>query len=225
MRYFICAGDASHTRPHRYAKRFGPGDAGGRNTKSGFTLTELLIVVSIISVLIIGAGFSFNQALRRAREHGTRTQLEQVKAAIFLLERDTGNWPGGCPPRTFANPEFSLETDQGPGGVLAGGIRNLPVVGSYGDPECQWTAQEVADWHGPYLNPDTPLVDTWGQDFVFDPDYHGRTHPTSGCINLGCCTPESFDGVALLSSGIDTVAYTCDDIAVPLCIEDVTCVP
>lgn len=56
--------------------------------KKGFTLAELLIVISIITTLIL-AGFNYySNSLRKARNATRQTHLEQIRAALEIYRSD-----------------------------------------------------------------------------------------------------------------------------------------
>ena len=60
---------------------------------SGFTLVELLIVISIIGILA-GIGLaSFNSAQAKSRDTKRKTDLQQVGNALELYYNDKGQYP------------------------------------------------------------------------------------------------------------------------------------
>src|SRR3989344_4750312 len=64
----------------------------------GFTLVELLIVITIISTLS-GIGFAvFGNATRNARDAKRKADLEQIRTALEMYKADNGRYPqaGGC---------------------------------------------------------------------------------------------------------------------------------
>ncbi|MDO8572290.1 MAG: prepilin-type N-terminal cleavage/methylation domain-containing protein [bacterium] len=184
----------------------------------GFTLIELLVVIAIIGILASVVLASLNTARDKAKTSKVKADLRSLRTAIALLEDDTGKWPNGCPPATVANPEVALDN------ALAG-IKVTSTVGCTEDSNnsnnptcdapivCQWTAQDITNWKGPYMQ--TP-VDPWGNSYIFDPDYHQYadcgTEPAS---NKYPTIPEF---VTVFSSGPDelgngtTGTYGCDDI-------------
>src|SRR3989304_4061479 len=151
--------------------------AGGIGVSSrserGFTLIELLVVIAIIGILASTVLASLNTARSKAKVASAKSELRQVRNAIALLEDDTGKWPNGCPIAETNNPEVAIDN------ALAG-IKATPTVGCTEDSDnsnnptcnapivCQWTAQDIANWKGPYMQ--TP-VDPWGRSYWFDPDY------------------------------------------------------
>lgn len=164
---------------------------------TGFTLIEILIVIGIISILISMGTVAYNSAENKARIGAAKRDLHELRVAIEQLKIDTGKWPNGCPTTGVANPEvLNLSTS-------VAGLLSAPPVGVVQAP-CEWTSSDVSRWRGPYI--DNISLDPWGRNYVFDPDYWGRTGPP-GCPSL------LSDGVAVASWGKDGVQYNCDDVA------------
>jgi hypothetical protein len=51
-----------------------------------------------------------------------------------------------------------------------------PTAGSTGT-GCDWTAEELANWKGPYMN--VPATDAWGLVYRFDPYYAPYSDPST----------------------------------------------
>jgi prepilin-type N-terminal cleavage/methylation domain-containing protein len=136
-----------------------------KSKTKGFTLIELLVVVSIVGMLSSIVMVSLGTAREKARYARVKADLRQLTTAISLLEGSTGKWPAGCPTYKIENAEASLVSDWA-------GILVQPPVGvtpfAGGITECGWTAQDIANWEGPYADGAT---DPWGRDYRFDPDY------------------------------------------------------
>ena len=177
--------------------------------KTGFTLIELLVVIAIIGVLASVVLASLNTARSKGQTAKAKSELRNARSAIALLESDTGKWPNGCPIAETSNPEVYLDDAQA-------GIRQVPVVQDNGN-GCIWTAEDVANWEGPYMQ--TP-IDPWGKSYWFDPDYHEQRDCPTDNANPGAPT-----SVAIGSNGpnkngpIQTgnpdsigLNYDCDDI-------------
>ncbi len=167
-----------------------------RSRSKGFTLIELLVVIAIIAVLSTLGVVSFVRARALAKESKAKGDLDGIRSAIYLLQADTGKWPNGCPPESSVNPEVRLDAAQA-------GLMQQPNVGNQGD-GCFWTAQDVANWKGPYVNFKN---DPWGHPYWFDPDYDIYANCASKPHGPNTVVIESFgpNGGALNS-------YDCDDI-------------
>ena len=197
--------------------------------KEGFTLIELLVVIAIIGILTSTVLASLNTAREKAKIAAAKAELRQVRNAIALLEDDTGKWPNGCPIAETNNPEVAIDN------ALAG-IKATPTVGCTEDSDnsnnptcnapivCQWTAQDIANWKGPYMQ--TP-VDPWGRSYWFDPDYKAdpvtnlredcneTTGTFSSNYHSGLTDIAAVISLGPITSGWNppsTNVYDCDDI-------------
>jgi len=171
-----------------------------RRAAAGFTLIELLVVIAIIGILSTIAVVSMVRARASAKEAKAKGDIDAIRTAVSLLEDATGKWPNGCPPNATANPEVYVDGAQA-------GLESAPTVGDQGN-GCVWTAQDVANWKGPYV---TVAKDPWDTSYYFDPDYT----PYANCGSQ-TARPET---VAVLSFGPNKAgpnAYDCDDIFIEI---------
>jgi len=167
-----------------------------QSSRRGFTLIELLVVIGIIGVLATIGIVSMVRARAAAKDSKARGDLYQIRSAVALLQADTGKWPNGCKPESTANPEVVVDGAQA-------GLMVRPNVGDQGS-GCFWTAQDVANWKGPYV---TVGNDPWGQRYYFDPDYV----PYQNCPSKTA----GQEAVVVVSFGPNKVglnAYDCDDV-------------
>lgn len=65
------------------------------NTKKGFTLIEILVVIAILGLLITVGVTSYTNTLRQSRDAKRKTDLEQIRLALELYKSDNGSYPVG----------------------------------------------------------------------------------------------------------------------------------
>lgn len=158
-----------------------------KNKQQGFTLIELLVVIAIIGLLASVIFIATNIARQRSRTAKVQADLTQLKTAIELLATDTGKWPNGCPPLVSA--DTTAQLDQAVAGINAQPTAAVIVL------PCEWTAEDVGNWHGPYST-GVNFLDPWGTPYYFD----------------GAYTPVGSNSIALVSAGEDKTADTSDDV-------------
>jgi len=116
----------------------------------GFTLIEIMIVVSIIGIL----GLMIIPKLLKIRDTSNlnvaRSDLEMLSAAIEQLAIDTEKWPGGMP-----------YGDRG----------TFPEVWDLAGPTAGLVSNDgrFTNWAGPYMK--VVPHDPWGHDYFLDNDY------------------------------------------------------
>lgn len=198
--------------------------------QNGFTLIELLVVISIISLLSSAVLSSLSGARQQAKVTAARSELNNIRRAVERLMTDTGTLPGGCPvePRGSNILLFLYEKQAG--------LTQKPFVGQvsgyYPGTPCQWTANEVNEWDGPYIKKDQ-LYDPWGHPYTIDTTYWIYPPPpdSSSCPKEVMNSKYTGRGPKIFSQAEWTVARTqgeiendnpssyepqCDDVWVPL---------
>jgi type II secretory pathway pseudopilin PulG len=119
------------------------------NRKHGFTLTETMIMVGLISLLGAIASVAVSKAHRNARIKQTETELNMLAAAVLQMTWDTGRWPNKAVRTTPGSTEIW--------NITGAAVGLLDTDGSYNN------------WKGPYY--EGAVLDPWGQPYFFDPDY------------------------------------------------------
>lgn len=62
----------------------------------GFTLVEIIVVVSIISILAGVSFINYSEATKRARDDDRKADIVTLKTAIELYKTRNGRYPAGC---------------------------------------------------------------------------------------------------------------------------------
>lgn len=118
---------------------------------SGFTLLEIVIVVSIVGLLAALGTLGYTKSMRNSRINVAKSELEMIAAATLQLAWDTGKWPNGAWRNESAS--GANEISDLTGGPLFS-IREGDIY---------------PEWKGPYY--EGSLVDPWGKSYYFDSDY------------------------------------------------------
>lgn len=130
----------------------------------GFTLVELLVVISLLALLTVGALLSYDGVDEHANEQIVRAEMAQIGKALKQYRRDVGSYPV----RQHAADITFLQTDQFWDGA------NYAAL-----PEDElWDPDTARGWRGPYLeNTGDGYVEV-GVNLGFD----GSGSPTVGAV-------------------------------------------
>jgi prepilin-type N-terminal cleavage/methylation domain-containing protein len=63
------------------------------NNKSGFSFIELLVTVTIVAVLMVGAVVSYRTSTAKARDSKRIGDMEQIRTALDMYRADYGIYP------------------------------------------------------------------------------------------------------------------------------------
>ena len=154
--------------------------------------------------------FSLNSARDKAKKARSSMELTDARNAIGVMSIDTGLWPNGCPVGDVITVTGNeIELDKPEAGILSVPPQGPTISG------CDWTAEAVGGWGGPYVN--SSMIDPWGNAYWFDNDYYSRQD---------CPTPDanpSAPAIAAVVSmgpngtgGPDASDYDCDDVYVQI---------
>lgn len=159
---------------------------------NGFTLIELLVVIAIIGLLSSTVLVSLKGVWKKAATSKVKSDLNQLRTAIAMLENDTDLHPNKLAPTPCVqDPEVYLNS-------CTAGI--------------QCTDGGFPNWRGPYMA--SVPKDPWGTYYYFDPDY--KCTDQVGCEGI----PSGTWVRAILSFGpnkAEDYGPGSDDIVLILC--------
>ena len=141
--------------------------------KRGFTLVEIMVVVSVVGLLAGMGAFAARKGVQNSRIRQAKTELSMISTAVLQLAWDTGKWPNGRP-RTNGGSAERWDISPASCGLM-------DTDGSYDN------------WKGPYY--DGALRDPWGNRYFFDPDYriNGVNHVAVGSFGPNGLGPNRYD--------------------------------
>ncbi len=123
--------------------------------RTGYTLIELMLVVTIIGVLASLSVVRYRKMTDKAKAAEATLWCNRIAKAIEMLGSETGEWPGHTPAGyvcMWPNNEIS-------------DLENNPAAGLIRDDP----RKPFINWNGPYISK-IPL-DPWGSKYAWDSDY------------------------------------------------------
>lgn len=137
---------------------------GGKQKLSlGFTLTEMLIVISILTILIISSLYYSPTIINRARANRSRNQIQELVHASLLYNADVGFFP----------PDVGRGMDPGienmfPTNVDTGAEISINLASpSQSHLPANWHDIVAEKWSGPYID-EFPDETPWKGEYDFN---------------------------------------------------------
>lgn len=129
--------------------------------RSGFTLVEVMVVISIIGILAAAVLFSVSGAKDSGRIGKAKTDLEDIKLALLLYVEETSSMPPGsehCSLCAFRTPPTSIASST------------------------DWETVIVPDVESE-IQVRLPARDPWGNHYLYDNNYTvvGAARPSIIC--------------------------------------------
>ncbi|MHB9022617.1 MAG: type II secretion system protein [Armatimonadota bacterium] len=100
--------------------------------RRGFTLIEMLLVVTVISILALIVIPRLQGAARRAREATLRANLQMLRTAIAQFESDTGTFPADLADLLIEKNSAAAPTTGAGGEPIPGGCFQGPYLTTSG---------------------------------------------------------------------------------------------
>jgi type II secretory pathway pseudopilin PulG len=133
---------------------------------SGFALSEILAIISIIVIIATIVVYGTFQALNIIRTNKANTELAFIESAINFMRLDTKEWPGHQVVKTVCTnlqggcPDNNEICSDGCTYNIASGFAGLLQDDA---------TTPYNNWGGPYL--ETTPTDPWGNEYFIDTDY------------------------------------------------------
>lgn len=102
-------------RTNPLSRQVGTSPLTGRS-KFGFTLVELLVVISIIGILTMIGAVAYSGAQKKARDTQRKTELDALSKALIMYYNDNGVFPA------LESDDFFSST------VLTGGVDKKDII-------------------------------------------------------------------------------------------------
>lgn len=96
---------------------------------TGFTLIEIIVVVSIISLLAAGSYVGYNEVKAQARDKARAAALQQLQLALENYKAEYGRYPERCsggPPTAWAGPGPMSGSDHSCDDYIVGNVGTTP---------------------------------------------------------------------------------------------------
>jgi prepilin-type N-terminal cleavage/methylation domain-containing protein len=136
-----------------------------KNSKKGFTLIELMIVVAIIGILAAIAIPKFADLINKSKEGATKGALSSVRSAINVYYGDNeGLYPSGAV--AAASTDNNLAVALTPKYINEIPQAKLPTTGHADSNEVAFTSTTVTDGAGWAYNGNSGDNVRWGQFVV-----------------------------------------------------------
>ncbi|PKM37309.1 MAG: hypothetical protein CVV06_06530 [Gammaproteobacteria bacterium HGW-Gammaproteobacteria-10] len=167
---------------------------------NGFTLLELLVVITLLAIIATAGLVSYDGTQDEARVTTTRFEMGEIRKALLQFRKDTGELPcrvyrvGNYEPDKAAMIHLNFEplsanpTSAGYydwcRDAVTGQVNNsLNMLHTfpYDDTDTDytgmlWNSDTRRGWNGPYIN-EQGLTDAWGNRYILlDPELDFRAH-------------------------------------------------
>lgn len=136
-----------------------------RNTRSGFTLMEIMVVIIVIAVLASVAGPMIGSITDQGRSSATKSKLASLKSALISYKNDVGRFPyigdstnvAKANAHNAASDKLLANNSDAPVAAVGGNV----LVTNNVEP---FSTNYQRRWKGPYMdaNPEDFMHDGWG---------------------------------------------------------------
>lgn len=200
-----CSSAVSHSgfRRSLSASKFptiNPATPAARSLQRGFTLVELLVVITLVGLLAMGIVISLDGVDDDAMERLTKAEMSELRKALLQFKRDVGHFPGASSPFPPAEDEILdlLKECQSEDVPVDGADENRLTY----DAGClrPYNIDTGRGWNGPYAMPERmgdPVIsgyfDAWGRAYrMYD---QGDAVPGNGLARIVSFGLDGQDGV------------------------------
>ena len=177
-------------------------------TKRGFTLVELLVVMTIITIIALGSISVAQKVIEQSKESKTEVVLRVLSASMEQYRRDTGDYPAvsGLPGYLQIGYLYEILNSSRKSAEL---LKNLPA-------EC--VSGYNYDWDNDISTPNTTRLTIFDGWYESDEQRDIPVNLNSSVEPDGALEPLIYrnrgDGIVpqIISAGKDRIFFTADDM-------------
>lgn len=117
-----------------------------RPKKAGFTLLEMIVILTLLGLITAAIAYSIGAARRKARDNQRLTELSQMVKALEIYRQENGAYPPPLPSRKYNGPHCARSNQDNwqtfLGEQLKRYISKIPTD-PINTPDCDWPMNDT----------------------------------------------------------------------------------